>query len=138
MHTAACRPRFARVRTRYEFQSGILLAEMIERETAEETARFVEGLFAALREHGGNKVLISVVRSRSLFKVEDWKLSAAVDTIKGIPGFRVAFIADSKEVSMSQDYICMLLKQRGIDGRAFQSMEKARAWLSESQIDSAE
>jgi hypothetical protein len=125
------------VRTRYEYQSGILLAEMIGRETAEETAQFVQGLFAALRERGGNRVLISVVSSRSLFKVEDWKLSAAVDTIRGIPGFRVAFIADSKEVGMSQEYICMLLAQRGIEGRAFQSMEKARAWLSESQVDGA-
>jgi hypothetical protein len=125
------------VRTRYEYESGILLAEMVERETAEETARFVEGLFAALREHGGNRVLISVVNSRSLFKVEDWKLSAAVDTIKGIPGFRVAFIADSKEVSMSQEYICMLLSQRGVNGRAFSSMAKAKAWLRESQVDSA-
>jgi hypothetical protein len=125
------------VRTRYEYQSGILLAEMIGRETAEETAQFVQGLLAALRERGGNRVLISVVSSRSLFKVEDWKLSAAVDTIRGIPGFRVAFIADSKEVGMSQEYICMLLAQRGIEGRAFQSMEKARAWLSESQVDGA-
>ena len=118
------------MRTRYEYQSGILLAEMIERETAEETAQFVQGLFAALREHRGNRVLISVVKSRSLFKVEDWKLSSAVDAIKEIPGFRVAFIADSKEVSMSQDYICMLLAQRGVDGRAFASMDQARAWLT--------
>ena len=120
------------VRTRYEYQSGFLLAEMIERETAEETAQFVAGLFAALREHRGNRVLISVVKSRTLFKVEDWKLSAAVDAIKEISGFRVAFIADSKEVSMSQDYICMLLAQRGIEGRAFPSLEKARAWLMAS------
>ena len=118
------------MRTRYEYQGGILLAEMIERETAEETARFVEGMFAALREHGANRVLISVLRSRSLFKVEDWKLSSAVDAIKDIPGFRVAFIADSKEVSMSQDYICMLLAQRGINCAVFPSMEKARAWLT--------
>ena len=118
------------MRTRYEYQGGILLAEMIERETAEETAQFVQGMFAALRQHEANKVLISVVNSRSLFKVEDWNLSAAVEAIKAIPGFRVAFVADSKEVSMSQEYICVLLSQRGVEGRAFPSMDKARAWLT--------
>ena len=118
------------MRTRYEYRGGILLAEMIERETAEETAQFVQGMFAALRQHEANKVLISVVNSRSLFKVEDWNLSAAVEAIKAIPGFRVAFVADSKEVSMSQEYICVLLSQRGVEGRAFPSMDKARAWLT--------
>ena len=117
------------MRTRYEYQDGILLAEMIERETAEETALFVAGMFAAMREHSANRVLISVVNSRSLFKVEDWKLSSAVDAIKDIPGFRVAFIADSKEVSMSQEYICMLLTQRGIRCKVCSSMDDARAWL---------
>jgi hypothetical protein len=121
------------MRTRYEYQAGILLAEMVGRESAEETAQFVEGLMAALHEHGANRLLISVRESRSLFKVEDWKLSAAVDAIKGIAGFRVAFIADSKEVNISQEYICMLLTQRGIECRVCPTMATARAWLNESQ-----
>ena len=120
------------MRTNYEYRDGILLAEMIERETAEETAQFVEGMFAALREHRANRVLVSVVNSRSLFKVVDWKFSAAVDMIKEIPGFRVGFIADSKEVGMSQEYICMLLTQRGIKCKVFSNMDNARAWLTDA------
>jgi len=121
------------MRTTYEFQAGILIAEMIERETAEETSEFVRGLLAALRERGGNRVLISVRNSRPLFKVEDWRLSAAMDEIKAIPAFRVAFIADAREINMSQEYICVLLRQRSIEGRVFADKSEALAWLGEAR-----
>lgn len=118
------------MRTRYTYRDGVLLAEMIERETAEETTQFVDGVVAALREHRANRVLISVISSRPLFKVEEWKLSTAIEAIKQIEGFRVAFVADAKEVKMSQEYICMLLTQRGIQCRVCADTTEALAWLT--------
>lgn len=47
-----------------------------------------------------------------------------------IPGLRVAFVSDSREIAMSQDYIALLGRQRGLEFRAFGTEEAAAiAWL---------
>jgi hypothetical protein len=109
--------------------SGYLKAEMIGRETAEQTAEFVDAILAALRDKGVFRVLVSIRRSRPVFKVEDWNLSAALDKATGIPGLRVAFISDTRELGMSQDYIAFLARQRGLQFEAFSTEQAAVAWL---------
>ena len=109
---------------------GYLRAEMTGRDTAEETARFVEAIVAALGAPGAPRnLLISTRRSRPVFKVEDWKLSAALDRVMKVPGLQVAFIADSRELQMSQQYIALLGRQRGMPFETFDSEEAALAWL---------
>jgi len=117
---------------RLEPRAGHLLAEMADRETAEETAEFVRALVAGLAEHKANRLLISVRSSRPIYKVEGWGLSGAIDAIKAVPGFRVAFIADSQEMMMAQQYIALLLSQRGIVTRNCESEAEAVAWLKEA------
>jgi len=73
-------------------------------------------------------VLISVRESRPLFKVEDWGFSDAIAKVLGT-GLRVAFIADSKEVAMSQEYIALLGRQKGFDFRSFLAEAEAVEWL---------
>jgi hypothetical protein len=116
---------------RYTIESlpGYLKAEMVERETAGETADFVAAIVAALREGALFKVLISIRRSRPVFKVEDWKLSQALDQVMRIAGLRVAFVADTKELAMSQQYIALLGRQRGLEFEAFDAEPAALAWL---------
>ena len=117
---------------RLEPRAGYLLAEMADRETAEETAEFVRVLVAGLAEHKANRLLISVRSSRPIYKVEGWGLSGAIDAIKAIAGFRVAFIADSQEMMMAQQYIALLLAQRGVATRNCESEAEAVAWLKEA------
>ncbi|HUQ26434.1 MAG TPA: hypothetical protein VM140_12255 [Burkholderiales bacterium] len=119
---------------RYKVQprEGYLLAEMVERETSEETAEFVRALVAGIAEHKAVRVLISVQNSRPIYKVEGWGLSGAIETLKAIEGFRVAFIADSAEMAMAQQYIALLLSQRGILTRNCESAADAVAWLHEN------
>jgi hypothetical protein len=112
--------------------SGYLKAEMTERETAAETVEFVDAIVAALRVESVFKLLISIRKSRPVFKVEDWKLSEALDKVMSIAGLRVAFIADTKEVAMSQDYIALLGRQRGLEFRTFPTEQAAVAWLTSS------
>jgi hypothetical protein len=109
--------------------SGYLKAEMVERETAAETAEFVDAIVAALRSKGIFKLLISIRRSRPVFKVEDWNLSEALEKVMSIPGLRVAFISDTRELGMSQDYIAFLARQRGLQFEAFATEQAALAWL---------
>jgi hypothetical protein len=44
-------------------------------------------------------------------------------------GLRVAFIADSREMAMSQEYIALPARQRGLDFRTF---DDEPAWLLET------
>ena len=112
-----------------EPREGYLLAEMVDRETSEETAEFVRALVAGLAEHKANRLLISVHTSRPIYKVEGWGLSGAIEAIKAIPGFRVAFVADSHDMEMAQQYIALLLGQRGVLTRNCHSETEAIAWL---------
>jgi hypothetical protein len=34
-----------------------------------------------------------------VFKVEEWKLSEALDKVMSIPGLRVAFVSDTREIA---------------------------------------
>jgi hypothetical protein len=61
-----------------------------------------------------------------VFKVEEWKLSAALDKVMSIAGLQVAFIADTREVQMSQQYIALLGRQRGLKFESFDSEPAAR------------
>ena len=114
-----------------EPREGYLSAEMVDRETSEETAEFVRALVAGLVEHKANRLLISVRRSRPIYKVEGWGLSGAIETIKAIAGFRVAFVGDTPDMVMAQQYIALLLGQRGIATRNCASEAEAVAWLRE-------
>ena len=116
---------------RIEPRNGYLLAEMTDRETSDETAEFVRALVAGLAEHKANRLLISVHTSRPIYKVEGWGLSGAIEAIKAIDDFRVAFIADSQDMMMAQEYIALLLSQRGIVTRNCKSEADAVAWLTE-------
>jgi hypothetical protein len=111
-----------------DVHAGYIKAEMRGRETGEETRTFVNALLASLRQHNTARVLISVRESRPVFKVEEWGFSDAIAKVLGT-GLRVAFIADSKEVAMSQDYIGLLGRQKGFDFRSFAAEAEAVEWL---------
>lgn len=111
---------------------GYLKAEMVERDTAAETAEFVEAIVEALHARKAARLLISIRNSRPVFKVEEWKLSAALEKVMSIAGLQVAFIADTREVQMSQEYIALLGRQRGLNFQSFESEQAAVAWLTSS------
>ena len=125
------------MRYKIEQQPGYLKAEMVERDTAEETAAFVEAIVEALRAGRADRLLVSIRSSRPVFKVEEWKLSAALDKVTSIAGLKVAFIADMREVQMSQEYIALLGRQRGLQFQSFDSEAEALAWLTSSAPSSS-
>jgi hypothetical protein len=108
---------------------GYIKAEMVERDSAEETSQFVDAILEALGEHTLRKLLISIRSSRPVFKVSEWNLSGVLDKVMGMNGLKVAFISDTKELEMSQQYIELLAKQRGLAFRTFGSEKAAADWL---------
>ena len=115
-----------------ERRSGYLRAEMLERDTAGETKQFVMALLAELRKGETTRVLIATRKSRPVYKVESWDLSAALEELMPLKDrLRVAFISDSRELALSQEYIELIARQRGLAFRTFASEKAAVEWLSE-------
>ncbi|MGH8666217.1 MAG: hypothetical protein ACREUX_18305 [Burkholderiales bacterium] len=110
---------------------GYLRAEMVERETGEETREFVHATFNAFRAHKARKLLVSISRSLPLYKVTAWDLSGAIECAKRIKGFKLALVSDSREMATSHEYIALLSRQRGLECKVFGSESSAVAWLTE-------
>jgi hypothetical protein len=117
------------VEYKIEILPGYIRAEMVERDTAEQTAEFVQAILSALRSQPVHRVLISTRKSRPVFKVEQWKLSETLEQLMGMSGVRIAFIADTREIALSQEYIALLGRQRGLRFETFDSEPAAVAWL---------
>jgi hypothetical protein len=113
-----------------ELLPGYLKAEMVERDSAAETADFVRAVVDGMRAHERYRILISIRKSRPVFKVEQWKLSETLELLMSEPHVQVAFIADTPELKMSQDYIALLGRQRGLEFETFATEQAAVAWLT--------
>ena len=112
-----------------EPREGYLRAEMLGRESAEQTREFVEAIVAALLSRETPRLLISLRDSRPVFKVEEWNLSGSLEKVAGLPALKVAFVADTRELRLSQEYIALLARQRGLAFQAFAQEKDALAWL---------
>ena len=111
---------------------GYLRAEMLERETGAETREFLRATFDALRTHKAKKLLVSVHGSRPMYKVTEWNLSAALACARQIRGFKLALVSDTREMSMSHEYLALLCAQRGVQCKVFGSERVAVGWLTEA------
>jgi hypothetical protein len=110
-------------------EPGYIRVDVVNRETAEETAQFIDAILAALREHRIPKILLVLRKSRAIFKVGQYNLIDAFKAGALIPGLRIAHVSDSPELQASQDYIALLGRQHGIASRAFKDEDAALSWL---------
>ena len=112
-----------------ELREGYLRGELVERETAEETAKFGAAVQAALRDKGVSRLLVVVRASRPIFRVEAYRLSELLGRFAATPDLRIALVADSRELAAAHEYIQLLASQRGIALQAFPSEQTALEWL---------
>ena len=108
---------------------GCLRAELVGRETVEETREFVSALAARALASGCTRVLIRVRDSRSIFQVEKYGLSDWFRQLAANPRFRVALLADTSELRAAHEYIQMLAHQQKANIRAFRDEAAALDWL---------
>ena len=114
---------------RIAYQGGYLRAELSDRQTAEETRDFLRSVVAAATAHQCDRVLISIKDSKSLFKVEEYGISAYFKLLASNPSFRVSLLSDVEEVRVSHEYIVLLAHRYGAQVRSFRSEPDAVAWL---------
>src|SRR5258708_8566020 len=79
---------------RYQFTllHDCLRAELVGRETVEETQDFIAAIADEARKRAASRILVCVRRSRPIFRVEQYRISEQFRLLAGNPGVRVALI----------------------------------------------
>jgi len=110
-------------------ERGFLRAELLERETAEETRRFLRAVVFESARHACSRVLVHVRSSKTLFTVERFGVLETFKKIASDPAHRIALLGDTVELGMSHDYVALLARQQGITLRNFQHEQQAIEWV---------
>ena len=127
-------------RMRYQFSivQDCLRAEMVGRETVEETQDFIAAVADEARKRNASRILICVRRSRPIFRVEQYRISEQFRVLGANPSVRVALVADTDEIRAAHGYIEVLAAQNGANVRAFRDEPPAIDWLKAPQLQSQE
>jgi len=111
-----------------ERRESYLHAALYNRDTAEEMRQFLMSVKRACREHDMPRILISVRRSRAVFKPEDYGLNGYANEMV-TPACQIALVGDVDEVNTAHEYIELVARQQGVNLRAFRDEHAAVHWL---------
>jgi hypothetical protein len=109
--------------------SGYLSVLVEDREGIADAREALHQILHALETADTPRALIVVRRSDPIFKVEEYQLSDAILRAAGIPGSRIALVADTAELLASYEYVEFLARQKNLDAKAFRSESDALRWL---------
>jgi len=112
-------------------EPGFLKAELLDRQTPEETRDALAAIAAAAREHACSQILISVRASRALSQVELPRFLEYFRELGGTPKHRIALTADSDELRLSQQYFESVTRRNGINVRSLPNEQAALDWLKD-------
>ena len=116
-------------------ENGFIKAELLERETADETRRFLQSVVLASINHRCSRVLVSVRLSKPLFTIERNGVLRTLKRIASDPTHKIALLGDTVELGMSHDYVSLLGRQQGICLRSFHREAEAVEWLKDRRQD---
>lgn len=108
---------------------GYLEVSVSERGGTEDARVLLQKIIAAVEAGSHQRLLISVKRSPAIFKVEQYGLSDALLRAAGVPGLKVALVADTPELFASYQYVELLASQKQLAAKAFRSETDAARWL---------
>ncbi len=106
-----------------------LKADLFNRQTAEEARDALAAIAAEARKHACSQILIAVHTSRPLFKVEQYELPDYFRGFGETLKCRIALTGDSDELRLSQQYIELVARRRGVNVRSFPNEEAALSWF---------
>jgi len=112
-------------------ENGFIKAELLDRETADETRRFLQSVVLASVNHRCSRVLVSVRLSKPLFTIERNGVLRTLKRIASDPTHKIALLGDTVELGMSHDYVSLLGRQQGICLRSFHREAEAVEWLKD-------
>src|SRR5437879_13630691 len=102
---------------RIGMERGFLRAELLERETAEETRRFLRAVVFESVRHGCPRVLVHVRSSKTLFTVERYGVLETFKRLASDPAHRIALVGDTVEMGLADGYSAVLGLREGVTRR---------------------
>jgi hypothetical protein len=117
------------VRFSFEPRQGYLYAALEGRDNAAQMREFLLAAHAASKQHGCAKIVISIRRSRAVFKPEDYGLNGYVNELV-TPACQIAIVGDTEEVNSANEYIELVARQQGVNVRAFRDEAAALRWVA--------
>src|SRR5712664_3333818 len=118
---------------RITIEQNFCRAELVDRETVEETKDFLRAVARHSARH--SSVLIQVRSSKPIFQVEHYGLIDSFREIARSPSHRIALLADALDLQASHEYIELIAKQRGLNVRSFATEAEALEWFKEQPRD---
>lgn len=120
---------------RVRVEAGYIRAELFNRQTLEETQRFLDDTVAAASEHGCSRLLICIRNSKPIFAVERYGFSRYLDIARKA-GYKIALVGSNAELQIAHQYYATLARLGSVDLRAFPDEADALAWLTSPEISS--
>jgi hypothetical protein len=108
---------------------GYLHIGVAKREGVADASDALQRIIEAIEADGHDRVLVSVRQSQAIFGYAEYGLLDAITRLAGIPGLKIALVADSDELLVSYRYIEALAHERSLVARAFRSHRQACRWL---------
>ena len=115
-----------------------LRADLLERQSAEETEAFLKAIGVERRKHQRKAVLICVHTTRAVFRVEKYHASQFLETLARLGDVRIALVSRHFEVRLVHQYLESLAKPKMAKLRSFGDESSAIRWLTEPAASSAE
>ena len=117
---------------RISAEPGYLRSELYNRQTVEETRKFLDTVLAAAVEHGLGHVLICVRNSVPIFTIERYGFSSYLD-LAFKSHYKIALVGDTLELRIAHQYIATIARMRGVKLRAFPEESAAIAWVTSGE-----
>jgi hypothetical protein len=111
-------------------KSEFLVAQLFDRDTAEETQEFLRAVVLENKTQRRRLVLLDIRSSRPLF--HDPERLRLFDDFKELlfdRSCKLALLGDTKELCISHEYLTLLAQQRGLNVRSFRDRVVAFKWL---------
>jgi hypothetical protein len=118
------------MRSKLTVEGDYLKAELLERETVEETQQFLREAVAEGLKRGLWKCLVVVRSSKAIFQVQQYRISSYLTEMAANQTIRIALVGDSNELYSAHQYIELLARQHGVNLRAFRDESVALQWLA--------
>jgi hypothetical protein len=120
---------------RVRFEAGYIRAELFNRQTLEETQRFLDDTVAAAAQHGCSQFLFCISNSKPIFAVERYGFSGYLEIAHKL-GYKIALVGSTRELRIAHQYYATLAQRRGVNLRAFPDEPDAISWLTSPEDSS--
>jgi hypothetical protein len=107
----------------------ILRAELLDRESVEETRSFLEAVLRENHKHRRPCLLIHVAHSRPVFHVEQHGLIDCFRDLAVASVSQIALLGDTEDLRLSHEYLELIAHQNGLEVRSFADEQAALGWF---------